>query len=138
MEPLRLRMWFERGHLSLGDNDQNAPQGGVRLLSPHAVLTIYIATALTKFGVSVPRALTAGMTFAHSRSGRPTRGRPGALYLNNNWTVIVLRADTDRPCDILPLGKKHDPIDLMVKIGEEGAIVLPVDPIVHRIEKAST
>lgn len=133
MEPVRLRMWFERGHFELHPDDQDADQGGIRLLTPKTTLAICIAAGLVRLGVPIARAVAAGLAFAHTKMGK--RKHPGALYDGPVITFVAIAPD-EKPPRFFCLGAKSDGADAIVNIGE-GATVLPLNSIVQKVEKAS-
>src|SRR5262245_8992506 len=97
LQPVTLRMWFERGHFALQPDDQDAVQGGVRYLSDHTALAVCIAAAFTRLGVPISRAVIGGMAFAHTEMGHPRRKFPGALYEGPVVTLIGISGDKELP-----------------------------------------
>jgi len=135
IEPVRLRQWFERGHFELQRGDQNADQGGIRLLTPQTTLAICIAARLVRLGVPPARAITAGLAFAHTKMGSPRRKHSAALYDGPVITFVAIPPDEKQPARFFCLGAKSDGADAIVNIGE-GATILPLNSIVQKIENA--
>jgi len=128
------RQWFSKhGHFPLADADQDALPGGTRRLSQKTVIAVCVAAALTRLGVPISRAAVAGLAFAHTDTAETSKRRPlGGLYPGNTLTLIVILADGGYRIIEAKFGM--NPMALLTAIGEDGATLLPVNPIVGRIE----
>lgn len=135
VEVATVRDWFNRKHgaFSLHHTDQKAPSGGTRRLSPFTLVAVSLAAQLTRLGVPISRAATAGMTFAHTQRGTPRRDYPGALY-GEQRTLLAVDAHGD--VRIFPASAQSNHFELLSVIRQTGgATVIEVDQIIAHIEK---
>lgn len=124
LKPVTLHGWFKRGLVELAPSDRPAPKGGTRYLSAPTTLAICIAARLTRLGSPVELSVLAGMKFAHTANGSPPRSSGGALYSNAPTMIAV----ADGEVRIFPA---ETPKGILAHI-EDGAVVVPIDPIVRK------
>jgi hypothetical protein len=132
-----LRDWFNSrtGAFALGPADASAPPGGIRYLSARTALAVAIAAALTRLGVPLQRAAQAGVMLAHTEAGHPPRRLQQIIYGASVRTVIAVPPGNSE-IKIFPVGGNTKTVEILTKIGETGAVLLPVNPIYDHVRAA--
>ena len=146
VEPGTIRVWFQRGHISLGLTDKEAEGNGfARLFSARTVLLIAIMGALTKLGVEPRRAGEAAFEFCYGDGDITTTGgfgddddfkldRLGGYLCAAKETILVVTSSTVNFSYVLPINNSSDFYNFIENIhdvSKYGATFIPLHDLVN-------